>query len=484
MQLLARLLSDDPSMVAPAPTAPDTRVDNGSLPANVKDYGAVGDGVADDTAAIRAAVATGRNVHFPAGSYCTESVTLGAVQCVTGDGMASTYLVNISTEAAVVFEGIGHRTLKDIGITGGAATTSHGVEFRSASAAYVTLERVRIYRVGGHGIYGGHAGNVNNANVTGCEIQGCALDGINMQYHAPGTHEMNAIWINHCNISANGRNGVTFSGNSIRITENTIQVNRGCAIALHDATPSPLGEPSNAPRPTYGSSINSNYFEGNCHSANSAASPIMLHVGTQGGSGFTRLVRGLEIANNFFNESGPKYRSLIHVGDVAGTTDMAARHSVVRTRSNFGKIRLLTWDGAHPLSAGFTIDEDASALIPADMRDALPMQVQLSGNHSRYGIGATPPHRRVITRAGTYTFNGATEAGCLIRMTNTGPASVNLHTYDTMQAGHAVAFVVTGAGAVSFPVTGGATIYGNPGPYPTGSLVTATRLSPTEWVLS
>ena len=454
-------------------------------PVNVKDYGAVGDGATDDTDALRAAIATGRNVHLGAGAYTiTAPLVLSAKQAISGDGMSLTYINNTGHGAAVIFEGNEHRALRDVGILGAAAPTSHGIEFRSASAAYVTIERVRVHRVGGHGIYGGHAGNVNNVNITGCEIQGCALDGINIQYHAPGTNEMNAIWVNHCNISGNLRNGITFSGNSIHIAENTVQANRGCAIALHDPTPSPLGE--NAPRPTYGSSIDSNYFEGNCHNASSVAcaSPIVLHVGTQGGSGFARLVRGLEIAGNFFNESGPKYRSLVHVTDVAGTTDTAARHSAIRTRSNFGKIRLLTWDGAHPLSAGFSIDEDVSSLIPTAMRDALPMQVRLTGNHDSYGIGTTPLYRRVITRAGTYTFNGATEAGCLIRMTNALPASVNLHTYDTMQAGHAVAFAVTGTGAVSFPATGGVTIYGNPGPHPTGSLVTATRLSSTEWVLS
>ena len=454
-------------------------------PADVMDYGAIGDGVVDDTEALRAAIATGANVHLPAGAYAiTAPMVLSAKQTVSGDGMSLTYINNTGPGPAFVFEGNEHRTLRDLGILGAAAPTSHGIEFRSASAAYVDIQRVRVFRVGGHGIYGGHSGNVNNVSIEGCEIQGCAVDGINMQYHAPGTHEMNAVWVNHCNVSGNGRNGITFSGNSVRITENTIQANREAAVALHDPTPSPLGE--SAPRPTYGSSIHSNYIEANCTGASSpaSASPIVLYVGTQGGSGFTRLVRGLEIANNFFNESGPKYRSLIHVGDVAGTTDTAARHSVVRTRSNFGKIRLLTWDGKLPLSAGFVVDEDVAALVPADMRDALPMQVRLTGNHDRYGSGTTPPHRRVITRPGTYTFNGATEAGCLIRMTNTGPASVNLHTYDTMQAGHAVSFAVTGAGTVSFPATGGAAIFGNPGPYPTGSLVVATRLSPTEWVLS
>ena len=38
-------------------------------PANVLDFGAIGNGVADDTAAFNAAIATQRSVYVPAGTY-------------------------------------------------------------------------------------------------------------------------------------------------------------------------------------------------------------------------------------------------------------------------------------------------------------------------------------------------------------------------------------------------------------------------------
>jgi hypothetical protein len=44
-------------------------------PVNVKDFGAVGDGVTDDTAAIQAAIDTGRKVFAPAGIYLVASLT-------------------------------------------------------------------------------------------------------------------------------------------------------------------------------------------------------------------------------------------------------------------------------------------------------------------------------------------------------------------------------------------------------------------------
>lgn len=48
-----------------------------SIPAtiNVKDYGATGDGTTDDTAAIQAAITTGRSVSFPAGNYRCANLT-------------------------------------------------------------------------------------------------------------------------------------------------------------------------------------------------------------------------------------------------------------------------------------------------------------------------------------------------------------------------------------------------------------------------
>ena len=43
-------------------------------PVNVLDYGAVGNGVADDTAAIQTALATGKSIFFPAGTYNISGV--------------------------------------------------------------------------------------------------------------------------------------------------------------------------------------------------------------------------------------------------------------------------------------------------------------------------------------------------------------------------------------------------------------------------
>ena len=43
---------------------------------NVKDYGAQGDGVSDDTVAIAAAILVGGIIYFPPGTYISSTITL------------------------------------------------------------------------------------------------------------------------------------------------------------------------------------------------------------------------------------------------------------------------------------------------------------------------------------------------------------------------------------------------------------------------
>lgn len=70
---------------------------------SVKDFGAVGDGVADDTAEIQAAIDTGAPVYFPPGNYKTTAglTVTGNYQFLYGPGV----LVPVGTFNAVTFTG-------------------------------------------------------------------------------------------------------------------------------------------------------------------------------------------------------------------------------------------------------------------------------------------------------------------------------------------------------------------------------------------
>lgn len=58
---------------------------------NVKDFGAVGDGVTDDTTAIQAALTAAEKVHIPAGTYLVSSqLNLKNRQFISGDGRVAT----------------------------------------------------------------------------------------------------------------------------------------------------------------------------------------------------------------------------------------------------------------------------------------------------------------------------------------------------------------------------------------------------------
>jgi len=70
---------------------------------SVKDFGAVGDGVADDTVAIQAAMAAanGKGLYFPAGTYLTTSITFSSLSnmLIFGDGFPSVITVGSAIDA-------------------------------------------------------------------------------------------------------------------------------------------------------------------------------------------------------------------------------------------------------------------------------------------------------------------------------------------------------------------------------------------------
>jgi polygalacturonase len=69
---------------------------------SVKDYGAVGDGVTDDTAAFNSAIATGRKVIVPSGTYLVADVIADSNLDIEGEGTNTSILV-VKTNNAGAF---------------------------------------------------------------------------------------------------------------------------------------------------------------------------------------------------------------------------------------------------------------------------------------------------------------------------------------------------------------------------------------------
>lgn len=342
-----------------------------SAPGNVKGYGAKGDGVTDDTAAILAAVAAEPVVYFPPGVYVhSQPIVPRYYQTILGSGKINTQLKNIGagpsirTDASKEYLEIAH-----LGLVGtSTAPTAHGIELAGANSVNVTIDHVRINDVGGHGIYGGHAGHVNNVRITSTDCLSCGLDGISLEY-ARG--QINAVWIRYCNLSGNDRNGITFYGNSVVIDSNTIQANgiHGVSLGTEDQAHA---------KSCTGAAISNNYFEQNGRDVAAGASVIGLYVGYQVGATGNRIVRALSISGNYFAEIGAKYRSLIYVKDLK-TTDPTSKASAFRTCNNYGTTRLLSWDGPCPLGFGVALEEDLASLMTSGMVSDLPSWVLVSG---------------------------------------------------------------------------------------------------------
>lgn len=84
----ARVFGDHPAMKGEQNLAPSNgRVAKGELTLNVKEYSVVGDGVADDTVGIQAAItaASGRTLYFPKGTYLASQLSFPASVDVTGE---------------------------------------------------------------------------------------------------------------------------------------------------------------------------------------------------------------------------------------------------------------------------------------------------------------------------------------------------------------------------------------------------------------
>lgn len=114
---------------------------------NVKDYGAKGDGSTVDTTAIQAAIATGKTVYFPEGTYKTGKLTLVTRSKLLGAGSSKSILLGTDTKILEPQNGGGYAGSEYIhieGLTFRAETENQTTAIRGQSdTIYITYATVR-----------------------------------------------------------------------------------------------------------------------------------------------------------------------------------------------------------------------------------------------------------------------------------------------------------------------------------------------------
>lgn len=123
---------------------------------SVKDFGAVGDGVTDDTAAIQAAINSltgGGCVEFPSGTYLTTGVTLPASPRISLSGTDNVWLKAAPTATTVLkllgdISRSGNRSVTGINIDGNSVASVIGFSSGTATSAalYVDVKDMQVKR--------------------------------------------------------------------------------------------------------------------------------------------------------------------------------------------------------------------------------------------------------------------------------------------------------------------------------------------------
>lgn len=159
----------------------------GSQPVNIKWFGAVGDGVADDTAAIRAAMAASKSVVFPPGIFkLTDDLPLADNHKVTLDAGTR---INQTVDNKNIFKAVSRNGITLLcnnaelwgfgnyssSWTGTSGHEDIAIQLNGCTDALVDLPRIRDCSMAGIGIRGGNGITIRNPDIEGTHTHGAPI---------------------------------------------------------------------------------------------------------------------------------------------------------------------------------------------------------------------------------------------------------------------------------------------------------------------
>lgn len=163
---------------------------------SIKQYGAVGDGVADDSDEILAAAAYARQarkaLRINAGTYQVSKPIDFSGMTVFGDGTMNSVIKATAAQFDVVTT-TGNTSLRDFQIHGGwdgatAGQLGHAVAATAAAGSYpynVHLDNLRILNAKKDGVYIARGGY---SSINRCKINACGLHAIELYGSGPGNY--------------------------------------------------------------------------------------------------------------------------------------------------------------------------------------------------------------------------------------------------------------------------------------------------------
>jgi hypothetical protein len=173
---------------------------------SVKDFGAVGDGVTNDTTAMQNALSSGASVvYIPAGTYLISTKLTFSCN-IYGDGFNT--IIKTVGDIIGLESTTSYGFIKSVSITsnGGGSTNNHGLMLKGCARTLV--DGVYISSMGGHGIWIDSTSASNNLlNLSNVQSVSNGMNGI----YVFGGADNNAMTLENIDVRGNTDSGLVFN---------------------------------------------------------------------------------------------------------------------------------------------------------------------------------------------------------------------------------------------------------------------------------